>query len=267
MISLSSVIGYILSKADLNWNLIFVFIGVLFLAGSSSGINQYQERNLDAMMHRTQKRPIPSGKISAKSALIISIAIALVGFLILLTTGLIPAMLGLSNLILYNFAYTPLKTKSPLSILPGALVGAVPPIIGWTAGGADLFASQIVFIAIFMFSWQIPHFWLLLIMYGKEYEKAGFSSISKYFNPNQIRILVFFWTLITSAFIFLFPFFNFELSTSLLVVLILVNILFIFLFSKLLFGNPDVLRIRKAFVAINSFMMLVLIIFILNLVL
>jgi heme o synthase len=265
MVSLSAVIGYILGRHNHIISLFAVFFGVLLLAGGSSAINQYQERKLDAMMKRTSKRPIPSGKIKAGTALSVAIAFAAIGFLLLLYTGIIPAFLGLLNLMIYNLAYTPLKTKSPLSILPGALVGAIPPVIGWTAGGGALFHPHIIFIAIFMFSWQLPHFWLLLIVYGQEYEKAGFSSISKFFTQDQIKYLVFIWTLITSAFIFLFPFFRFHLSPILIILLALVNILFIFLFYRLIFGNPDKSGIRKAFMAINSFMMLVLIIFILNL--
>lgn len=265
MVSLSAVIGYILAHHTNILSLLAVFWGVLLLAGGSSGFNQYQERELDAMMKRTSNRPIPSGKIKAGSALIVAITFAVTGFLLLLLTGITPALLGLLNLMIYNLAYTPLKTKSPLSILPGALVGAIPPVIGWTAGGGALFHPHIIFIAIFMFSWQLPHFWLLLIVYGQEYEKAGFSSISRFFTQEQIKYLVFIWTLITSAFIFLFPFFRFHLSPILIILLALVNILFIFLFYRLIFGTPDKSRIRKAFVAINSFMMLVLIIFILNL--
>ncbi len=266
MVTISAFFGYLLASKGVSIDFLWVFLGVLLMAGGSSGINQYQERHLDAKMTRTQYRPIPSGSIKASNALIISSITALSGFFVLLLTGLIPAILGLLNLIFYNLAYTPLKTKSPLSILPGAVVGAIPPMIGWTAAGGYLFHPNIVYIAIFMFSWQLPHFWLLLIMYGQEYEKAGFSSISKYFNQNQIKYLVFAWTLITSVFIFLFPLFDIILPSGLTIALILINLSFIFIFYKLIFGNSDKQRVRTAFAAINSYMLLVLIIFILNLV-
>ena len=265
MVTISAFFGYLLASNGFSIDFLFVFIGVLLMAGGSSGINQFQERFLDAKMQRTQHRPIPSGKIKASYALLISLITALAGFFVLLITGFIPALLGLLNLIFYNLAYTPLKTKSPLSIIPGAVVGAIPPMIGWTAAGDHFFHPNIIYIAIFMFSWQLPHFWLLLIMYGKEYEKAGFSSISKYFNQKQIKFLVFAWTLITSAFIFLFPLFDIILPLGLIIALIFINISFIFLFYKLIFGNADRQRVRTAFAAINSYMLLVLIIFILNL--
>lgn len=264
MVAISAGVGYLLHVSNGILPVFGILAGVLLLAGGSSGINQYQERKLDALMKRTAQRPIPSGEIKASNALIISIALSVAGFFVLLLYGITPALLGLFNLFLYNFVYTPLKTKSPLSILPGALVGAVPPMIGWTAAGGYIFHLNIIFIALFMFSWQLPHFWLLLIMYGREYEAAGFSSISKYFNEKQIKYLVFSWTLLTSLFVFFFPLFDIKLPVFLLVTLILLNAFFIYIFYKLIFVNTDGERIRKAFTTINSFMLLVLIIFILT---
>lgn len=266
MITFSAVIGYLLAKQPIDINILLIFIGVFFLAGGSSGINQFQERKMDALMKRTRKRPIPSGLISPERALIVSTLFSVTGFLVLLTIGLIPAVLGILNLIFYNFAYTPLKTKSPLSIIPGAVVGAIPPMIGWTGAGGSIMHPNIIFISIFMFSWQLPHFWLLMIVYGREYEMAGFSSISKYFNQNQIKTLVFIWTLGTSIFLFFFPLFKISLSKPIMILLISVNVLFISFFYRLIFGNTEAQKLRRAFIAINSYMMLVLFIFILNLV-
>ncbi len=266
MVTLSSVVGYILAPGDVNFlTLTGVFAGVFLLAGGSCGINQYQEKELDSKMARTRNRPIPSGKISAGLALFISLFMAFLGFQLLLFIEEQAAFLGILNVIFYNLLYTPLKTKTPLSIIPGAVVGAVPPMIGWAAAGGNLLHPNILFIDIFMFSWQLPHFWLLLIMYGKEYEKAGYPSISKYLNHNQIKYLVFFWTLSTSAFIFTFPLFEFRLNAFLVALLIITNIGFILMFKRLLFNHSGKKTLRKAFVAINSFMLLVLLIFIFNL--
>lgn len=265
MVTFSAVMGYFLAKGRFDFELLWLFTGVLFLAGGSSGVNQYQERNIDKLMPRTLKRPIPSGKIPAKYALLISLTFIAIGFLILLQNGILPALLGLANAVVYNLMYTPLKKISPLSILPGAVVGAIPPMMGWTSAGADIFHPNIIFIAIFMFSWQLPHFWLLMIIYGKQYEEAGFSSISKYFNENQIKYLVFYWTVLTSLFIFLFPVFGIHLHAALIAILILLNLSFIWLFYKLIFRKTEAGSIRQAFIAINSFMMVVLLIFIINL--
>jgi heme o synthase len=265
LVTFSSAIGFLLSKASPGLNFIWVILGVFLLAGGSSGINQYQEKSYDALMARTSKRPIPGGEINAGLALFLSVFFVLLGFRILLVNGIVPALLGLSNMVVYNLLYTPLKTRSPLSIFPGALVGAIPPVIGWTSAGGDILHPTILFVAIFMFLWQIPHFWLLLIMYGKQYEDAGFSSISKFFNVQQIKYLVFFWTLLTSAFIFLFPLFGINMPALILILLIILNSVFIFFFYKLVFRSTKSKAIRTAFIAINSFMMVVLLIFMLNL--
>jgi protoheme IX farnesyltransferase len=265
LVTFSAVIGYLLARGIFDLSFIRTIIGVLFLAGGSSALNQYQERNIDKLMPRTIKRPIPSGRVTPSFALFISLLFIVSGFFILLGNGNIPAILGILNSILYNLLYTPLKRTSPLSILPGAIVGAIPPMIGWTSAGGYIFHPNIVFVAIFMFSWQIPHFWLLMIIYGKQYEIAGLSSISKYFNENQIKYLVFIWTVITSVFIFMFPVFGIKLNNVLAALLIILNIYFIWLFYKLIFQKTNAGAIRQAFIAINSFMMLVLLIFILNL--
>lgn len=266
MVTISALVGYILVPAKFELvTFIWLFLGVYLLAGGACGINQWQEKDIDAKMSRTRKRPIPAGQIKQGTALFISLFMIFMGFCILCFNGQLPALLGVANVIFYNLLYTPLKTRSPLSIIPGAVVGAVPPMIGWTSAGGDILHPNILFIAIFMFSWQLPHFWLLLIMYGKEYEKAGFSSISKYLNQKQIKHLVFFWTVLTSLFIFLYPVFNIDGSTLLFAVLVLLNIGFIFLFYRLLFGETRAKSIKKAFIAINSFMLLVLLVFITNL--
>lgn len=266
MVTISALVGYILAPAKFEFiNFVWLFIGVYLLSGGACGINQWQEKDIDARMSRTSKRPIPAGQIKPGAALFISLFMVFLGFQVLFLNGQLPALLGVANIVFYNLFYTPLKTKSPLSIIPGAVVGAVPPMIGWTSAGGDILHPNILFIAIFMFSWQLPHFWLLLIMYGKEYEKAGFSSISKYLNQKQIKYLVFFWTVLTSLFIFLYPVFNIYGSTFLFAILVLLNIGFIFLFYRLLFGETRAKSIKQAFIAINSFMLLVLLIFITNL--
>lgn len=266
MVSISAAIGFFLAPTSTPWfGFIWMFLGVFLVAGGSCGINEYQEKDFDAKMKRTSKRPIPSGRISAGAALFLSLFFVFLGVRLLLYNGILPALLGIANVLLYNLLYTPLKTKSPLSILPGALVGAVPPIIGWTSAGANPLDLPIIYIAIFMFLWQIPHFWLLLIMFGKEYEEAGFYSISKYFSTSQIKYLVFIWILLTSVFIFFFPIFNIELSPLLITFLLLINFGFISIFYYLIFKKNNLKSLHKAFIAINSYMLLVLLVFILNL--
>jgi protoheme IX farnesyltransferase len=137
-------------------------------------------------------------------------------------------------------------------------------LIGWTSAGMNVLHPNAVFLFIFVCLWQVPHFWLLMIKYGKEYEKAGFSSISMLLNENQIKIVVFFWGVVTSLFLMLFPFFGFILNPVVLVVLILINLFFIRYFYRFLFQVNHPRTIRNAFILINSYAMVVFLLLIAN---
>lgn len=191
--------GYIAASGLFNVDLIFLLIGVLLLACGSAALNHYQERHTDALMSRTKNRPIPSGKISPKSALEISLLLILSGILLVTLAGnIISAIFGVLNLIWYNAIYTPLKKKTPFAIIPGSLVGAIPPIIGWSAAGGELLNPQIFMIAFFFFIWQIPHFWLLLLVLDDDYRKAGMPTLTNIFTKEQLARITFIWIIATA---------------------------------------------------------------------
>jgi protoheme IX farnesyltransferase len=264
LVTFSAAVGYFIAQGRSILELGGAVLGVYLLSAGASALNQYQERKYDAQMERTNKRPIPAKEISANSALTVALVLILAGSMLLYFNGIIPVVLGLLNIILYNVIYTPLKTRTPFSILPGAVVGAIPPMIGWTSAGLSLFHPTIIYIAVFMFLWQLPHFWLLLIKFGGEYEKAGFSSISRYFNTKQIKHIVFFWAGISSLFLFFFPVFSIQLSATLTIILIVFNLFFIGWFHRIIYGKEEKKAIRGAFILINSYMMVALIIFVIN---
>jgi protoheme IX farnesyltransferase len=264
MVTISALTGYFLTGSSPKVTLIFLFFGVFLLAAGTSILNQVQECHQDALMKRTTRRPIPTGEISRLTASLLSIFLILTGTLLLSFNGWLPMTLGLSNVVFYNLIYTPLKTRSWLAIIPGALVGAVPPLIGWTSAEAYLFHPNILFVAIFVFLWQIPHFWLLMIKYGKEYELAGFSTILKVLDERQVKSIVFGWGVFTSLFLMLFPFFGFNLKPLLLVILIAMNFLFITLFHRFMFQKGSPKTIRKAFVLINSYAVAVFLFLVIN---
>ncbi|NEW81100.1 MAG: protoheme IX farnesyltransferase [Mariniphaga sp.] len=264
MVSISAMTGYFLTGSSPTWSLMLMFGGVFFLAAGTSVLNQVQECRRDALMKRTAKRPIPAGEISRPVASLISILLIAGGTVMLSLNGWIPMALGLSNIVFYNLIYTPLKSRSWLAIIPGALVGAVPPLIGWTSAGFYIFHPNAQFVSIFVFLWQIPHFWLLMIKYGKEYESAGFSSISKMLNEHQIKLVVFYWGVITSLFLMLFPFFGFSFKPLLLGFLIGINFLFVSLFHRYLFRDRSSKTIRKAFILINTYAMVIFLFLVIN---
>ncbi len=260
LVAFSALMGYLLTGDFAVVVAVMLMTGVFLLSAGSSALNQYQERQLDALMPRTRRRPIPSGSIAADTALVTACSLIVAGTLVLYLISPAAMWLGLINIGLYNGIYTPLKAKTPLSILPGALVGAVPPLMGWSAGSAFLWHPHILFVALFMFLWQIPHFWLLITMYGKEYEQAGFPTISRYFSHNRIKTIVFLWGLFTSLFLFLHPLFYLHFPLAFVLTLLIINTLFIVLFYRFLFKSPE--NLFSAFITINSFMTLVLVLFV-----
>ena len=143
------------------------------------------------------------------SALHLALFLILSGSLLLyFGAGLLALGLGLLNLIWYNGIYTPLKKKNAFAIIPGSLVGAIPPAVGWVAGGGNIFDPQIAIISLFFFIWQIPHFWLLLLIFGKDYEQAGFPTLTQIFNTDQLGRITFIWIIATVVMGFLIPMFG-----------------------------------------------------------
>jgi len=208
-VALTTALGFIIAAGEINSNLILPVIGILLLACGSAAINHYQERKTDAMMDRTKRRPIPSGKISPLNALIIALSLLVTGSVILFfAAGLLALSLGLLNLVWYNGIYTPLKRVNALAIIPGSLVGAIPPAVGWVAAGGYIFDPQIIIISFFFFIWQIPHFWLLLLIFGNDYKKAGFPTLTEIFNPNQLARITFIWIISTAVTSLLIPLFG-----------------------------------------------------------
>lgn len=258
MVAMSALAGSWMFGGSQPITMVLVAMGVFLLSGGASALNQWQERTYDALMERTQERPIPAGLISSKQALITSIILILTGAAILLINGVIPMVLGLLNVVFYNLMYTKLKRVTTLAVFPGGLVGSLPPMIGWTSKGGNLFDAPIVFLASFIFLWQVPHFWLLIIKYGKQYEQAGFSSISAKYNEKQIKSLVFTWVLISSAFLMFFPFFQIHMSTWVVSLFIVLNVIFIATFYRMLFNATLKHGLRNAFILINSFLLVIM---------
>jgi len=208
-VTVTTGFGYIASSGIIDINIVPVLIGVLLLAFGSAAMNHYQEKNYDAKMDRTKSRPIPSGRITSSNVLILSVALILFGsFILILWTNVLTLGLGLLNLFWYNFVYTLLKRITPFAIIPGSLVGAVPPMIGWAAAGGSLFDPQIIVIAFFFFVWQIPHFWLLLLVLDKDYQQGGFPTLTQVFSREQLSRITFIWISSTAVAGLLIPLFG-----------------------------------------------------------
>lgn len=192
----SAATGSILSGAGLDANFIFMVTGVLLLASGACALNQYQERHIDALMERTKSRPLPSGKISPREALSVSVILVLSGFLLLLgAAGFTASVLGASAVVWYNGVYTNLKRISAFAPIPGAVIGAIPPAIGWSAAGRNLFDPMLLALCVFFFIWQVPHFLFLSLSNAGDYKKAGLPTIGDIFSKGQIARINSVWIL------------------------------------------------------------------------
>ncbi len=253
-VTLTTVFGYVSASGKLDTGALTSALGILLLACGSAVINHYQERQTDALMERTRKRPIPSGKISAANALMIAIVLLTAGSLILFAgSGFLALSLGLLNLFWYNALYTPLKKKNALAIIPGSVVGAIPPTVGWVAAGGYIFDAQILLIAFFFFIWQIPHFWLLLMVLDKDYEKAGFPTVTRMFSVNQFARITFVWIVAAVIAGLLIPVFGIVKSPVIFITIFLVGVWLTWNASRML-GSPETkLNVRFAFRDINLF--------------
>ncbi len=173
--TLTGMAVYVLSKGGVGWDVIPLFAGMLFTACGACALNEVQEWRLDARMARTSARPIPSGRIAPGAALALASALVLSGAAALWAgNGAQAAGLSLFAVLWYNGVYTLLKRRTAFAVVPGALIGAVPPAIGWVAGGEPLLDPRAFVLCFFFFMWQIPHFWLLQIRHQEDYRAAGF---------------------------------------------------------------------------------------------
>jgi protoheme IX farnesyltransferase len=193
--ALSAATGLLLANQPLGAALPALIMGVFLMACGACALNHYQERKTDALMPRTSGRPLPSGKIQPVDALRFSLVLIGSGAAVLLSIGVLTApLLGLAAILWYNGFYTWLKAHNAFAAIPGALVGAIPPAIGWTAGGGS-FDARLAAICFFFFMWQVPHFLIHQQAFGKEYEENHLPSLTAVFTGAQLDRLTFQWLL------------------------------------------------------------------------
>jgi len=173
--------------------LLNVFFGTLMIGAAAGALNQYIERDYDAMMRRTENRPLPAGRLSKIEALLFGSLLSIGGIVFLfVTTNLLTAFLGAATLVSYVFLYTPLKRITPFSTVVGGIPGALPPVIGWTAVRGEITVEAFVLFGI-LYLWQMPHFYSLAWMYRKDYERAGYPMLTVLDESGQktsIQILI-----------------------------------------------------------------------------
>jgi protoheme IX farnesyltransferase len=200
MSTLTTATGYLLFAERPSLDMWSSLLGTLLLAAAAGTFNQIQEQRFDALMPRTRERPLPSGRIDRPLAWLIGIALAGLGFSALASSPdqpLTTLALGAAALFWYNGIYTYLKRVTAFAVVPGALIGAIPPAIGWCSAGGSVLDTRIWLVAGFLFVWQVPHFWLLALRYDADYRQSGWPVLTDALSPAQVGRLTFAWILAT----------------------------------------------------------------------
>jgi protoheme IX farnesyltransferase len=175
LVSFSCAFGYVLASPVVNWKVLpMLFLGGFLVSGASIVVNQIIEKDFDKVMTRTRNRPLPTGRLSVNEAITFCVICLAAGVSILLIyTNPLTTLLSVLSMILYSFVYTPLKRVGPIAVFVGAIPGALPPLLGWTAATGFISYEAMLIFGI-QFIWQFPHFWAIAWVADEDYKKAGF---------------------------------------------------------------------------------------------
>ncbi len=197
----SSVAGYLLGADSIDFFVLFLLcVGGYCMVGASNVFNQIIEKDLDALMERTKNRPLPAGHMTGRSAFILASILTVVGIIVLYTINPVTAMFGAISIFMYVSLYTPLKTKTPLSVFVGAFPGAIPFMLGWVAATGK-FGIEPGTLFMVQFFWQFPHFWAIGWFLFDDYKKAGFFMLpnGKRDKGTAIQVILYtIWTVLVS---------------------------------------------------------------------
>lgn len=247
MVVFSSVISYLLAPkvVEYDWKMIvLLFVAGLLVTGSANTINQVVEKDTDAMMKRTAKRPVASGRMTAAEGWAFAIITGVIGvFMLGNFFNWLSAGIALFSLFLYAFIYTPLKKVSSISVLVGAVPGALPCLIGWAAGNDALSTGGWV-LFLLQFMWQFPHFWAIAWIAHKDYAKAGFKLLPSELGPTKytaIQTIIYSLLLIPVGVI---PYFIGMSGTISLVIVAIANVFMVWRCVQL-YKNMDVPSARR----------------------
>ncbi len=261
MVVFSTVISYLLAP-NISFDLIQVlllFAGGMLVTGSANAINQILEKDTDAMMKRTAKRPVASGRMSVNEGWVFVVISAALGCYIMYTFSWQAAVISMASLFLYGFVYTPLKKVNSIAVLVGAIPGALPCLIGWLAsfsegqkndwtGGWILFAIQ--------FLWQFPHFWAIAWVAHKDYSAAGFKLLPSDKGPTKFTALQTIMYSVMMIPVGLLPY-MYHISGMVSMYIVLACNLWMVYVSFMLFRKMDIPAARKVMFSSYFYLMIV----------
>jgi len=264
-VSFTAFTGYFLYRPIIDINLIMVVAGVFLLGSAASALNQIQERDIDALMERTRKRPLAVRSMTRGAATLFFFITLLSGSVLLYIFGSGLSMsIGLFTIVWYNGLYTYLKRLTAFAAVPGALTGAMPPLIGWTAAGGQLTDYTALLLSFLLFIGQVPHFWLLILIYGNQYKKAGLPNLTNVFTLKQITRVTWAWIMASFMAALLLAWFGIMQNETVRLVLLLITLSSMIVFTGLLARKLTPYKIRIYFILLNSYFMLVMLLLVID---
>jgi heme o synthase len=189
-------LGNVKTHGTINWeHWGMLIVGGFLVTSAANCFNEIIEKDLDKLMRRTKDRPIPSGHMTTGQALVVGLVMAIAGTYLLGSLNLTTGLLSVFSILLYAFAYTPLKQISPIAVFVGAIPGALPPLIGYVAGHGTIDSIALIVFGI-QFCWQFPHFWAIAWVLDDDYKLAGFRLLPTGKRDRLSAIITFVLTLI-----------------------------------------------------------------------
>jgi protoheme IX farnesyltransferase len=205
LVLLTEAAGMFLAPASMTARkVLLAVVGTALIVASANALNMWWERDIDALMTRTRRRPLPSGRMSPEVALGFALTLAAISVPLLFVVNVATGLLGVVALVSYVVVYTPLKRHTHLALLVGAVPGAIPPLLGWSAATGGLAPGGLLLFAV-LFLWQVPHFAAIAIFRAEDYARAGLQVVSVQHGEKAARQMVAFFSvlLVISSLLFL----------------------------------------------------------------
>jgi protoheme IX farnesyltransferase len=249
----SAFTAYVVRRPALELAALEMIFSLLLLCLGAATLNNYQDRDIDQRLRRTRGRALPSGQVSARAALVQAVLLILSGSLGLFLIGgsLALPLTGLTAVFFYNAVYTPLKRRTVLAIIPGAVCGALPVLVGWMAAGGELESPKLWILMVVFGVWQLPHFWLVLLANQEDYRSSGIPNMLRILSAAQVRQLVLVWVAAFVVLTLCLPLYRVTLSETAAWALFANALLLASLFALSLGLRGDARRYGRLFRSLN----------------
>jgi protoheme IX farnesyltransferase len=249
LMAASAATAYIVRKPSFEWIALGSIFSLFLLFLGAATLNNYQDRETDRKLRRTQRRPLAMGEIGSRAALIQALILIFAGTLglFVVSRSMLLPMAGLVGVCLYNLIYTPLKRRTVLAIVPGAVCGVLPILMGWMAAGGGLASPEVWILVVVFGVWQLPHFWLVVLASREDYRASGIPNMLRVLSVRQLSKLVFIWVTSFAVLTLLLPLYRVVLSQAAAWIFFANALVLSSVFAVLLFSQRGGHRYRDLF--------------------